>query len=97
MLIWWRSEQRILLRPGDLARGRFFRYTLGLAITPAEARDSAWARSMAAYAVAAGWDGLGARDAVPREVTTGRLERMRAGPGVRSGRCDASAVKLPGR
>jgi hypothetical protein len=46
MLIWWRSEQRILLWPGDLDRGRFFRDTLGLAIAPAKARDTAWPQSM---------------------------------------------------
>ena len=74
MLIWWRSEQRILLRPDDLDRSRFYRDTLGLAITPAEAQDSARPRSMAAYAVAAGRDGLGEGDAVPREAA-GRLER----------------------
>ena len=43
-----------MLRPGDLDRIRFYRDTLGLAITPAEAQDSARPRSMAAYAVAAG-------------------------------------------
>ena len=74
MLIWWRSQQRILLRPGDLDRSRFYRDTLGVAITPAEAQGSARPRSMAAYAVAAGWDGLGAGP-VPREVAAGRLER----------------------
>jgi len=43
-------SSRILLRPGDLDRSRrFYRDTLGLAITPAEAQDSARPRLMAAY------------------------------------------------
>jgi catechol 2,3-dioxygenase-like lactoylglutathione lyase family enzyme len=47
-------SSRILLRLGDLDRSRrFYRDTLGLAITPAAAQDSAGPRSMVAYAAQA--------------------------------------------